>query len=827
MIPAVTALDLNKDGVIDGAERRKAAESLKTLDKNGDGKLTADEYRAGPGSGRTVAAPAPEPARAADAKDTSPAALFNPKALVKPITEIEGTLSDGSKATVYKIVVRSLPVDHEVGPWSPKTIKDQGGYWEDTVDKKLYRVNGEYLALLNQRGWNMFEADGTVHRTKDRAEFDKVARQELAGWTFEQALKDGVTNSVIELQPQEQIATIFLPKNPKASAQPTLLRQARFSPRSGVGIGTDGVRFFPPEPVNRITAFQNIAPLDPFGGHTGFGHEYHYHRAPASMSDDQSGKVVGWALDGFPIRGPHEANGGKPANLDTINGHDHDGLGYHYHAGDTWPYFVGGFHGPLGTAALGDVEVCDATLQSGGGPPGRGGGGGGSRPSGGRPPGGDGPPPRGARGSPGAAVELAPTSVIPPPAASHASTKPNILLLVADDLGWGDVAFHQGNVPTPSLDRLAKDGVELQRFYVYPVCSPTRAALLSGQMPRRFGVTNVMGPQQQLPKDIVTLPAAFRSAGYATSLIGKWHLGKGASTPMQFGFDHFYGFLGPEIDYFKHTDQRGGVDWQRDGTTLDEAGYSTFLIADEVIRQLEMSDAKMPFFMQIAFNAVHVPQSAPDDLLAKYKGLGNRALGAAVLDAMDTSIGRILAALDQAKLRENTLVVFFSDNGAPLRMGSNGPQRAGKGTLYEGGIHTPCLLRWPGQIAAGSVSQQPISVHDLFPTLVAAAGVRNDARLDGLNLWPALHEGRVEKRVPFAIATDDIALIDGDWKLIEWSSGQRTLYHLSADRSETRDELTQQPEIPQRLLTQLAELKKDMPSTNSRQRPGGPGRRPR
>ncbi len=360
----------------------------------------------------------------------------------------------------------------------------------------------------------------------------------------------------------------------------------------------------------------------------------------------------------------------------------------------------------------------------------------------------------------------------------------------------------------------------MQRFYVYPVCSPTRAALLSGQMPRRFGVTAVMGPQQQLPKDLVTLPATFRTAGYTTSLIGKWHLGKGASTPTQFGFDHFHGFLGPEIDYFKHTDQRGAVDWQRDGTTVNEEGYSTFLIADEAIRQIEKRDAKKPFFMQVAFNAPHVPQSAPDEFLTKYKSLGAQATGAAVIDAMDTAIGRILAALDQQKLRDNTVVLFFSDNGASRRNGSNGPLRAGKDTLYEGGIRTPCIIRWPGQIPAGTASQQPVAVQDLFPTLAAAAGVKCDAKLDGLNVWPALHAGRVEKRAPFAIATADIALIDGDWKLIEWSAGARALYHLSADLSETKDKLAEQPELSARLIAQVAEIKKALPAAETRRGSG-------
>ena len=320
--------------------------------------------------------------------------LFDKRALVKPITEIDGILSDGSKATVYKIVVRSLPYDHAMGPWSPATLKDKGGYWEDTVDKKLYRVDADYLEILNKRGWNMFDTDGTVHRTKDRTEFDKVARQELAGWTYEQAAKDGVTNSVIELQPLEQIVTIFLPKNPKASEKVTPLRQAKFSPRSGLGISTNGIRFFPPEPVDRITAFKNIAPLDPKGGHTGFGHEYHYHRAPSVMDSDKSGKVVGFALDGFPVRGPTEADGSTPKKLDSINGHDHDGLGYHYHVSNDWPYIVGGFKGPLGTAVLGDVDTCDATKTGGdGGKGGKGskGGKGGSKGSDGK----KGPPPEG------------------------------------------------------------------------------------------------------------------------------------------------------------------------------------------------------------------------------------------------------------------------------------------------------------------------------------------------------------------------------------------------------------------------------------------------
>jgi len=428
--------------------------------------------------------------------------------------------------------------------------------------------------------------------------------------------------------------------------------------------------------------------------------------------------------------------------------------------------------------------------------------------------------------APAAPAEVKPAAApAPTPAATSGTAQPNILLLVVDDLGWGDVGFHGGTVPTPAIERLTKEGMELQRFYVYPVCSPTRAALISGQMPRRFGVTAVMGPGQTLPVGMTTLPGTLRSAGYTTSLIGKWHLGKGASIPSNYGFDHFYGFLGPQIDYFQHTDQRGNLDWQRDGTTLQETGYSTTLIADEAIRQIGQRDPKKPFFIEVTFNAPHVPQSAPEEIVKKYASLGDRATGAAVIDAMDAGIGRVLDALDQQHLRDNTLVVFFSDNGATRRLGSNGVLRAGKDTPYEGGIHTPAAIRWPGHIPAGHPTLMPVSVQDLFPTLTAAAGVKNEAKLDGANVWPALHEGHVESRPPFAIATADIALIDGDWKLIEWSTGERALYNLAKDLSETTDQLAAQPDIAKRLIDRLTDLKKDLPAAtavSARPGPGGP-----
>ncbi len=190
---------------------------------------------------------------------------------------------------------------------------------------------------------------------------------------------------------------------------------------------------------------------------------------------------------------------------------------------------------------------------------------------------------------------------------------------------------------------------------------------------------------------------------------------------------------------------------------------------------------------------------------------------------MDSGIGKIPAALDEQKLRDNTLVVFFSDNGASRRTGSNAPLRAGKDTLLEGGIRTPCLVRWPGKLPAGTVSQLPFAAQDFFLTLAAAAGVKCDAKLDGVNLWPALREGKKIERPPFAVATGDIAFFDGEWKLIETADGQRTLYHITADISETTDELPRQPAIAERLTAKLAELKRDLPIVSQRR---GPGARP-
>ena len=417
--------------------------------------------------------------------------------------------------------------------------------------------------------------------------------------------------------------------------------------------------------------------------------------------------------------------------------------------------------------------------------------------------------------------------------ARAADSRPNILVIVVDDLGWAGVGYHAKAMATPNLDKLAREGTELQRFYVYPVCSPTRVALLTGRMPRRFNIVSALqGPEPGMPAGLPTISSAFKAAGYHTSLIGKWHLGH-ATTPQQNGFEHFYGFLGSEIDYYAHTGKDGRrTDWQRDGTTVQEEGYSTYLFADDAVKQIKTRDKTKPFYMQVTLNAPHVPLSAPPELVEKHKAKGRLGLYAAVIEAMDIGIGRMIDVLDAEGIRKNTLVVFFSDNGAETREGGdNTPLRSGKFTVYEGGIHTPALVRWPGKIAAGAALTQPICVQDLFPTLAAAAGVPmpRDAKIDGSNQWPAISQGKRMEREPFLIASFDTALIDGDWKLIEFQDGRRSLFNLKSDISETKDELANHPDIAARLTSKLNELRKDLPPVTAERRgppgTGGPGMR--
>jgi arylsulfatase A-like enzyme len=356
--------------------------------------------------------------------------------------------------------------------------------------------------------------------------------------------------------------------------------------------------------------------------------------------------------------------------------------------------------------------------------------------------------------------------------------KPNILLILADDLGWGDVSFHGGDIQTPNIDKLAAAGARLEQFYVQPLCTPTRSSLMTGRYAIRQGLQwGVIKPHAQygLPLDERTLPQALKEAGYFTAIAGKWHLGhfQQAYLPMQRGFDSQYGQYNGAIDYFTHL-RDGGLDWHRDGHALVEEGYSTRLIALEAVRVIREHDPRKPFFLYVAFNAVHNPLQVPERYAQPYGHLhpAQRRTYAGMVAALDEAVGQILEALDKQGLRKNTLIIFSSDNGglSPGVISSNGPLRGAKGMVYEGGIRAAACAAWEGKIPAGSTVNAPLHMVDWYPTLLNLAGVslRQPKPLDGLDAWSAIAAGQPSPH-PFILhnaSPRSGALRKGDWKLV-------------------------------------------------------------
>lgn len=363
------------------------------------------------------------------------------------------------------------------------------------------------------------------------------------------------------------------------------------------------------------------------------------------------------------------------------------------------------------------------------------------------------------------------------PLRSAESPRPNIVLIVADDLGWGDVGWHKGEIQTPHLDKLAMGGARLEAHYVQPVCSPTRAALMTGRYPMRHGLqVGVVRPWAQygLPLEEQTLAEGLKSAGYTTAIMGKWHLGhfETAYLPTRRGFDHQYGHYNGAIDYFTHM-RDGGFDWHKNDQVCRDEGYSTHLLASAAVGFLESQQPGKPFFLYLPFNAVHSPHQVPPQYTEPYKGMkGNRRTYAGMLAAMDEAIGKVVAAIDAKGLRKNTLFVFTSDNGgsSPGVITSNGHLRAGKGTLYEGGVRVAALANWQEVIPPGTEVAQTIHAVDWYPTLLKLAGARVEqkAPLDGIDVWPAVSRGVRIERGPILLNTTPSggAVRQGDWKLV-------------------------------------------------------------
>lgn len=363
-------------------------------------------------------------------------------------------------------------------------------------------------------------------------------------------------------------------------------------------------------------------------------------------------------------------------------------------------------------------------------------------------------------------------------ASPAAPAPPNILFILADDLGRQDVGFTGGTeIKTPVLDRLAAAGAKFDAFYVQPVCSPTRAALLTGRYPMRHGLqVGVVRPWAQygLPLDERTLPQALKEAGFQTAICGKWHLGHCQPNylPTRRGFDHQYGHYNGALDYFDHT-RDGGFDWHRDDRVCREEGYTTHLVAKEASRLIRERDKAKPFFLYVPFNAVHAPHQVPEQYKEPYSQLAEpRRTYAGMVAAMDEAIGQIVATLEAESLRDTTLIIFSSDNGgpAPGRVTDNGPYRAGKGTLYEGGVRVCAFATWPGKIPAGTTVTGPLHIVDWYPTLLnlAGASLKQKLPLDGRDAWAAITQGAPSPHSEILLNTTPAkgAIRVGDWKLV-------------------------------------------------------------
>ena len=425
--------------------------------------------------------------------------------------------------------------------------------------------------------------------------------------------------------------------------------------------------------------------------------------------------------------------------------------------------------------------------------------------------------------------------------ATAAPLKPHIVHIVADDLGWKDVGFNGGtDIRTPNIDALAKGGAQLTQFYAQPMCTPTRAALMTGRYPFRYGLQTAVIPSVSaygLDTSEKLLPECLKQAGYKTALIGKWHLGHADRKwwPRQRGFDYHYGAMIGELDYFTH-DEHGVLDWYRDNELVREEGYTTTLLGKDAERLINEHDPQTPLYLYLAFNAPHTPYQAPEEYIQRFASIEEptRRTYAAMISCLDDEIGRVVAALDRRGMRENTLIVFHSDNGgtknamfagvmadvSKIRIPcDNGPYRDGKGALFEGGTRVCAFANWPGRIEPRKENGL-IHVTDLFTTFTALAGAptKDCKPLDGLDVWKTLAAGAPSPRTEIVYNVEPFrgAIRQGDWKLI-WRTmlpSSVDLYDLADDPSEKNNLAAAHPDkvtaMQQRLNALAAESAKPL-----------------
>ena len=421
-------------------------------------------------------------------------------------------------------------------------------------------------------------------------------------------------------------------------------------------------------------------------------------------------------------------------------------------------------------------------------------------------------------------------------AQSAPASKPNIIHIVADDLGWKDVGFNGcADIKTPNIDALAAGGAKFNQFYVQPMCTPTRAALMTGRYPFRYGLQTAVIPSVSaygLDTSEWLLPQALKEAGYKTAIVGKWHLGHSDKKywPKQRGFDYQYGAMIGELDYFTH-DEHGVLDWFRDNQPVKEEGYTTTLLGKDAARLIEQHDASVPLYMYLTFNAPHTPYQAPQEYIDRYKHIEDptRRVYAGMVACLDDEIGRVVAALDKKGLRDNTLILFHSDNGGTRNAMfagvmadvskikipcDNGHYREGKGTLYEGATRVCAFANWPGQIKAGTVGGL-IHAVDIYPTIAALAGASTSKckPLDGHNVWETIASDKASPRdeIIYNIEPFRAAVRQGEWKLL-WRTmlpSSVELYNIAQDPSETTNLADKHPEKVAQLQKRMDALAKE------------------
>jgi arylsulfatase A-like enzyme len=391
-----------------------------------------------------------------------------------------------------------------------------------------------------------------------------------------------------------------------------------------------------------------------------------------------------------------------------------------------------------------------------------------------------------------------------------AAARPNFLIIFTDDHGYGDVsAYHPSDVRTPNIERIGAEGMLFTAMRANcTVCSPSRAALLTGRYPDRVGVPGVIRTQPEnswgyFKAGVPTLADELKRAGYHTGIIGKWHLGlESPNLPNERGFDFFHGFLGDMMDSFTTHLRHGNNYMRRNREVIDPKGHATDIFSDWAIDYLrERAKAKRPFFLYLAYNAPHFPIEPPDEWLAKVKARApqldeKRARNVAFVEHLDFNIGRVLAVLDETGLTQNTVVVFSADNGGSLpHAQNNDPWHGGKQDHYDGGLRVPFMVRWPVEIKPGSRSDYAGLNFDLFPTFLELAGRKPSSELDAVSLVPVLRgETNTRPRDLYFVRREGgpqyggksyEAIIRGDWKLMQNDPFRPLeLYHLKDDPQE-------------------------------------------